>query len=708
MQAPAGGAVDSVLGKLDEASKSYNPEAKTYSKQRGAALYRGAEAAQEAGGMAGHIEQLKAMKGVKKQTGFQPIQVDEATRDEVMTQIHNSSLMPGEKLTANTGMLKVFGHIDGAPTPSEIKLIRKALGDDVANAVEQNIQLAGLTGREKVALVASTPKAAMATADLSAPLRQGGVLGARFPKQLAENAAQSVKYYGSSKYFEEQMTAVRTRANYDTYQKMGLHVDAAEGLMGTEEALMTSLLQTDAAKKVLGVGYLAQGADRAYSGFLTKFRADVADKIIGDLKSSGVFDEMDDKALKSLGKFINTASGRGDLGSLEKHAGLLSKALFSPRLWKSRLDLLNPVYYARLDPVARKYALQTSAAFASVAGTILGLASMAGATVIWDPRSADFAKIKVGNTRYDILGGLQQNIRLGAQMWTGEKIDSTTGELQTLGPDRGFGKPSRKDLLYQFFENKENPLVGYASKLLQGSDPAGNPINPTTEGLKLLTPLNIQSVIETAKDTGNVGKAIGMNAPGFFGAGVQTYGNVASKDKGVNGLFKGKVTDDMVTGLDGKPILDAKGKPVKVKFDPNATDLEKKAQMDAARKDALRANYVNGLPKEDQRLMKLDDNVLKQYVKDGTIDQARFDHIKNIQKTAESQSKGNQYAVPDGVTSELATQTWQKFNSMDKKDQEYWLSDKNPPEAFSKTITSLLNKERSDGLSEFKPSNALS
>jgi hypothetical protein len=52
----------------------------------------------------------------------------------------------------------------------------------MADAVQQNVDLAGMTGKEKLAMVAATPKAAMATADLSAPLRQGGVLGSRFLK----------------------------------------------------------------------------------------------------------------------------------------------------------------------------------------------------------------------------------------------------------------------------------------------------------------------------------------------------------------------------------------------------------------------------------------------------------------------------------------------------------------------------------------------
>ena len=74
----------------------------------------------------------------------------------------------------------------------------------------------------------------------------------------------------------------------------------------------------------------------------------------------------------------------------------------------------------------------------------------------------DFAKIKVGNTRYDILGGQQQNLRLAAQLAMGQKIDSTTGELRDLG--EGFTN-TRKGILADTFEGKANPLLGFAMRM---------------------------------------------------------------------------------------------------------------------------------------------------------------------------------------------------------------------------------------------------
>src|SRR6185369_6689148 len=126
----------------------------------------------------------------------------------------------------------------------------------------------------------------------------------------------------------------------------------------------------------------------------------------------------------------------------------------SPRLMASRVTMLNPAFYARLDPFVRKQALKSLFSFAAIATTVLGLAAAGGASVSHDPREADFGKIRTGNTRLDILGGFAPYITLAARLITGETKNSNTGEVKDLTEGK-FGQPTRADVVERFFASKE-------------------------------------------------------------------------------------------------------------------------------------------------------------------------------------------------------------------------------------------------------------
>lgn len=428
-------------------------------------------------------------------------------------------LSPYEQVNAASAWQKFYKE-GKLPTPSSSALWDKALGSDFTDAAIDKTHTVASTFKDKAVSAATeaagTPKALMASYDFSGAGRQGGVLGSRFPKEFGHALQDQFKYFGSSDFYDKAMTAISTRANKPLYDRMGIDLTGVKDIGKTEEQFTGG----DLAEKIPIIGKGVKASDRAYTGVLTQLRADAADHIIGNLEKAGVdVSKMPERDLQDIGKFINTASGRGDLGSLEKHATSLQTALFSPRLWKSRLDMLNPVYYAKLTPTARKYALQSAASFAGIATAVLGIAAAAGAQVGTDPRSSDFGKIKVGNTRYDILGGFQQNIRLAAQIVSGEKINTANGEVEKLSG--GFGTQSRWNVLSQFVDNKANPLVGGAKALLSAKDPAGNPVNPFTTVGNLFVPLSIQDAYQGYKDTG--AKGVAKSLPGLFGAGVQTY-----------------------------------------------------------------------------------------------------------------------------------------------------------------------------------------
>lgn len=700
--------LEKVMAELDNAEGAYKAVQGVRKTEKGARIAQaGSNFEAAGGGEIGFRSKLKSLKGKYSESGFNPIEADEGVQTTILNDIEKSNLRDFEKLNTQNAMRKIWGANPDKPTASDITYIRKYFGDELADSVKQAVEESPTGWRDNLAQIAGTPRALMATGDLSMGFRQAAPLGTRMPKEWARANKESVKYATSADYFAKEMNKIKGSDYYEVIKdKMKVALTAADENM--EEAFAAA----DIAEKIPGAGRLVKASDRAYSGGLTKLRFDATKKIIdsyGGVDNFLKFFEGNDKALTDLGEVINTFTGRGGKagGLVEQHMKTLSTTLFAPRLWAAKLNSLNPAFYARLDPAARKLALQTQASFLTTAGSVLALASAAGASVEWDPRSADFAKIKVGNTRYDILGGLQQNIRLAAQLATGQKINSVTGELATLGD--GFTSPTRKDILLQAFENKENPLLSLATQLLEGKDFQGEPLKTTSLnpfenpiGQRLI-PLGAQGLYETAKDTGNVAKAAGMSSPSFFGIGVQTYGAVPTKDQGVNGMFKGKITPDMVTDKNGNALLDDKGRPVKVKFPKDATELEKQAMIDDKRKAALADTYRRGLSKEDQALMKLTDDQLESYVESGKIDQDRYDSIKQHQKNIEN---AETVKVPDGAKSVLAKQYFTKYNSLSKDAQKKYLESDTPDET-AKTITGLLNKERSKGLSEFKPSNAL-
>lgn len=694
-----------VLGSLRKATSEYNKAAASRSLEKGARSAQ-ADAAYEAagGGQAGMAAKMAALKGEYSKSGF-GIDLDPEAHAQLLDSIQrNPNLQPFEKLNAQRALQHVSNFTDQGPTPGDIATLRKVFGDDFGDAVQEAVDN-NVSTAQKVANglgeVAGLPKSIMASFDLSGTLRQGGVLASRFPKEAAQAFKDQLKYFGSEDAFKQGMAEIASRPTYQAMLDSKLAVTGTEALDKREEQFVSNL-----AEKIPGFGRGVAASDRAYTGFLTKLRADVFDKVVSSAEANG--QELGDKELSDLAKFINTASGRGDLGMLEEHAKSLSTALFSPRLWKSRLDMLNPVYYARLSGPARSLALQSAGTFAAEAGAVLGLASLVpGVTVETDPRSADFGKIKIGNTRLDILGGFQQNIVFAYREISGQTKNSQTGAITQLG--QKFGGADRLSVATDMIQNKENPLLSTASQLLRGKDRGGNKINPWSAVAQLAIPLPISGIAQTINDRGSftdpkaVAQGLALTAPDFIGISSQTYGSTPTKYQGKdmpNGTkeYTGPVKDNMVTDANGKVITDANGNPVTVNFKGNETPLEKQAMMDHARDVAYNNVAISKLSKSDAEIYQVgknDPSLLNDQQK------AKFDQIKKWVN-----SYGKATTIPDGAKSDAAKTFYQKFNSMDKADQEAWLNQ--APDENAKVIASELNKQKSKGLADFKPSNQLS
>lgn len=477
----------------------------------------------------------------------------------------NAGLSPEwAKFNTQVAVRKITHGEGGVPTNSEIKLIEMVFGKDAAKEVADSLPLNSKV-KELLANVVGIPRVLLTSiGDLSFGLRQGLVLGALHPKVWLDTNLKSVKFLANEDYFKKEMAKMLTDPDFKRISE-----EMKTALPSLTQASEEAFVANKFAEKIP----LVKRTARAYDGAATYMRFQVAKKNLQAFDDLGI--KLTDKELKDLGTMINTASGRGGKsgGWLDEHSGILSTALFSPRLWASRLQTINPQYYASLSGPARQEALKAAGSFAVVAGTMLTALAALGAQIETDPRSSDFLKAKFGNTRYDVLGGFQQNLVLLARELTGEKKSSLSGHVSALsGEDKPYGGDNRLTVLGDMLNNKLNPILGTTGRLISGEDRAGQPIDFVDEMIKLLTPLNFQSLAEAGKDSGSIfGAAKGI--PSFFGTGVQTYG---TKDLPLSDKQEGQLKLLEQKGVPKKDIESYKAffQQLKVGPDRDATSNE--------------------------------------------------------------------------------------------------------------------------------------
>jgi len=364
------------------------------------------------------------------------------------------------------------------------------------------------------------PRGVMASMDFSAPLRQG--LPLIHKKEFWNAFGSMFKSWGSEEAFQAVQKSIsdrplfRPRANVagkkplpSFAEEAGLKLSDLTDLTKREEAIMSTW-----AEKVPGV----RRSNRAYTAFLNKLRADTFEDLINKGKVFGADADVNAPLARGLADFVNTATGRGSLGRLERNAVALNSTFFSPRLIASRLKLLNPMYYYKADPMVRKEALKSLFAVASTGTLLAELSKMGGGEVENDPTSSDFRKIKIGNTRIDPYGGFQQYIVAANRLLQGRIKSSTSGREYNLGEE--FGRPTRLDTLGRFAEGKLHPVLTFATGLLRGKDFTGQPFNVPQEAASRFIPILIQDIYELAQEDPNL---LPLVIPASLGMGIQNY-----------------------------------------------------------------------------------------------------------------------------------------------------------------------------------------
>lgn len=367
--------------------------------------------------------------------------------------------------------------------------------------------------------LANLPRAIQSSYDLSFPFRQG--LGLIHTKGWWTSWDDMVKSFGSESAYDDVMQSIKQKPNYirqklpngkemkSFAEEAGL--DIMDLISKREEAILSSW-----AEKIPGI----RASNRAYTAFANKLRSDVFDSLIDQAEKAGLNPRKDMYLSKKIAEYVNNASGRGSLGSLEKSSSELAGLFFSPKLIASRVrmgnELLNPMTYKMASPFVKKQYWKSMIAMATAWTTMATAAKMAGANVNLDPDNSDFMKIKIGNTRLDPGGGFQQFIVLAHRLGSGRYTSSSSGKTTEFGSS--YGAKARMDAIVDFLKNKLAPVPSTAAGVLSATK--SRPFEVGDRTLRLFAPMIAQDLSELWQEDPTLIPAI---IPAAVGMSSQTY-----------------------------------------------------------------------------------------------------------------------------------------------------------------------------------------
>jgi hypothetical protein len=279
-------------------------------------------------------------------------------------------------------------------------------------------------------------------------------------------------------------------------------------------------------------------SQRVYVAFLNKLRLESYKALKVTLGNNGEFTPIQ---AKIAGNYVNVITGRGNLKAFgqnfEQASAAMAQVFWAPRNLASRFQYISGQPLAHLIHTAEGRTAEAMRMRAVIAGEyvraaagysvyyslLLGAAKAFGAqpSVQLDPRSSDFAKIRIGNTRIDPWAGLAQVTTFLARTFTG-KTTTQAGETRPIRGEGQYGQATWTDVAKKFVISKLAPMPGTVVALLEGQTFTGEPVTLSNTTSNLIVPLSASDMIDTMKEQGFTPGAA-LTVLSMLGEGVQTY-----------------------------------------------------------------------------------------------------------------------------------------------------------------------------------------
>ena len=516
--------INSMLTAIGTAQKKVTPQrvmTKEFRVKQAASV---AEAINKASGKQGTIDIMRAAQGEAEKIGFDGI--ESLLKPEEVKAVYDrfndygrqlaAKGVPLNQLSAGRALKILMEGGEKIPAPSELKALSKVYGNEV---VEAWVKKAEDSIAMQVADVINGVKSVVASGDLSAG-RQLSLLFARRPQDVPKVMLSGVKSLFSDKSASLVDDAIRSRSRTSI-------ADQLVGKNGTRLNLTPlpseyKLLPAGAREESFAsswienvpiLGAWVKSSNRAFVNMANDARSLAWESTIKAWEKVGK--EIAENDYSELASMINVFSGRGKLPkSLERSGTLLNATLFAPRYFFSRLQI--PTKLMSNSPMVRKEAAKTLVSFVAAGSSILALAKVMGGKIELDSKSADFGKIKIGNTRLDIWSGYAQWARFLTQLATGER-KTASGNITEV---------NRAEVVQRFIQSKASPLTSLLYDIWRGESYSGEEVSLDTDDLQRqaynrMMPLFIQDILDAIEQEGLLG---GLTAlPGGLGVGVVTY-----------------------------------------------------------------------------------------------------------------------------------------------------------------------------------------
>lgn len=455
----------------------------------------------------------------------------EKPSDEQKLQTYKSGLKNKiEKLKRD---LQTGDYLKEPEVPKPIKLdaaAEKLLDEHIRFVKETNLRRAkaefenrgkGEKAYDGIMQVLGIKRIVQTAIDLSIPFRQGVTLA--FNPRRWGTFNRSFKAMMQSvfnpKKFDRIMYEIHKSPDYQNMLKDKVvfnEMDAVDSNARNED------FQKSFVYKIPFIREPLLASNRAADGFLNVSRNEMYLKGKTMLERQGITRENSPESYEALGKWVMNITGRGNLLKFleDSHNGRIvaSNTFFGARLMASRFNMLNPVYYAKMPKAIREEALKDVVTFTGMIAATLLAAQAAGAKVNTDIDNPDFLKIKVGDTKYDISGGLVQYVRTYLRL--NRMVSNRLFKPQMSKNEKNKYATYALNSASNFFRYKLAPNTSYALSAAKGKDALGNEFTPS-EILKIY-PMYVDDMIAGYKKDGAV-SLLTIGIPSLLGVGVQTY-----------------------------------------------------------------------------------------------------------------------------------------------------------------------------------------